>query len=654
MVSESEQGDTTAAGELFEPFVLGDVRLRNRVVFPAMLTNLATDDGFSTQRNVAFYAKRAGGGTGLIIVEATAVSPQGRASPNMLSIYDDRYAPNLSQLVGAIKGAGSCAFIQLTHAGRETSSALTGAVPVAPSAIPAEEGSEVPQELDVSGIEGVICDFVASARRAREAGFDGVQFCAGRGHLIQQFLSSASNRRSDDFGGEIWGRSRLLRDIVARTRTELGPDYPILVRLPSRSESRGGLGMDELQELARALEGVGASGIEVGHAAEFPMSLTRLTGPDGKVARASPAHDIKRVVGIAIIDEGNVRDLDEAAHIVRRGQADLVAVGRPLVADPELVAKATDEPGEPCPCIYNNVCRSGEPTRVIGCPANPTVGREMLAASPPHVVGGKKIVVVGAGLVGLQVAYLAAKLGFHVTLHEESGLLGGLLALRARIPAQTNNYRIVDYLSRALVRLNVRLKLNSTPTPEKLLAGRPYAVFITRRGPLLNPDIDGLGNIRAVDPAETLAGEVRVGDKVCVIGGGLLAAEVAYFLAQRKKTVTLLNQRHVCYGYDRNLRERNLAAFREMEGCFIDDVKHIGIDIYGELTAVAGGNTRKVIADTIVLACGYETADDRYGSLEKALKRFYPVGDAYESVILTDLVYQATQTVFDLAAECAR
>ena len=653
-MSESEQADTAAVDELFEPFVLGGVRLRNRVVFPAMLTNFATNEGFATPRNVAFYARRANGGTGLIIVEPTAVSPQGRASPNMLSLYDDRCVPNLSQLVDAIKGAGSSAFIQLTHAGRETNSALIGAVPVARSAIGAQDCPEVPQELDVEGIEGVICDFVASTRRAREAGFDGVQFCAGRGHLIQQFLSSASNRRSDDFGGEIWGRSRLLRDIVSRTRAELGPDYPILVRLPSQSESRGGLSTDELQELARALEGVGASGIEVGHAAEFPMSLTRLTGPDGKVARASPAHDIKRVVGIVVIDEGNVRDLDEAALIIRRGQADLVAVGRPLVADPDLVAKATAEPGEPCPCIYNNVCCSGEPTRVVSCPANPTVGREMLAASPPRVIGGKKIVVVGAGLVGLQVAYLAAKLGFHVTLYEESGLLGGLLALRARIPAQTNNYRIVDYLSRALVRLNVRLKLNSTPLPEKLLAETPYAVFITRRGQLLNPGISGLSNIRAVDPAETLTGEIQVADKVCVIGGGLLAAEVAYFLAQRRKTVTLLNQHHLCYGYDRNLRKRNLAAFREMEGRFIDDVKDIEINIYGELTVVAGARTHKVIADTIVLACGYETADDRYGDLEKTLERFYPVGDAYESVILTDLVYQATQTVFDLAAECAR
>jgi hypothetical protein len=359
---------------------------------------------------------------------------------------------------------------------------------------------------------------------------------------------------------------------------------------------------------------------------------------------------VKQNVSIPVIDEGSVRDLNEAAEIIRRGYADLVALGRPLVTDPDLVVKATTGPAELRPCIYDNACRGGRTMSMMWCPANPSVGREQLYAQARRASGQRKVVIVGAGLAGLQAACLAARLGFQVTLHEESGLLGGLLALRARIPAQSDNYRIVDYLSRLLVHLPVRLRLHSAPAADRILAETPYAVFVTRRGALIRPEVAGLDNVRAVDPMNILAGEVEVGQKVCVIGGGLLGAEMAYFLAHRGKTVTLLDLVGTCEGWDRKLQERTLRAFAEMDGKVVDRPERIEINTYGELIAVAEGRTLKVLTDTIVLAQGYQNADDRYKSLQKGVDRLYPIGDAYESMALTGMVYRATQTVLDLTA----
>jgi 2,4-dienoyl-CoA reductase-like NADH-dependent reductase (Old Yellow Enzyme family) len=555
--------------------------------------------------------------------------------------------------VDAVRQGGARVFIQLTHAGREADPKVIGRTPVAPSAVAGENFETPPEALGVEEIERIIGDFVQAAVRAKGAGFDGVELCADRGDLVQQFLGEMSNRRTDDWGGNLAGRSRFLREIMRRITEALGSDYPVVVRLPSRNELMGGIVLAELRELARMMESLGTWAVEVGQTVDFPLSMTRLVAPDGRVARGSPARDIKQVISIPVIDEGNVRDLAEAVEIIRRGQADLVALGRPLVADPELVAKATTPPGEQLPCIYNNVCRGGRSMPLMRCPSNPSVGREMAYARARRIATQRKITVVGGGLAGLHASCLAARLGFQVTLHVAGGLLGGLLSLRARIPAQSDNYRIVDYLSRMLVRLNVRLRVRSTPTPERLLSEAPHAVFVTRRGAPLRPDIAGLDNVRAMDPAEVLAGEVQVGQKVCVIGGGLLAAETAYFLAHRAKEVILLVLPGTCEGWDRKLRDRNLRAFREMEGKVIDKPTQMEINGYGEISVQSGGRTTKVLTDTIVLAHGYEKADDRYRSLADSMERFYPIGDAYEAMALTDMVYLGTQAVLDLAAEDA-
>jgi len=635
---------------LLEPFTHEGLTLPNRVVFPAMLTNFGSPEGLVTQQSMGFYEARARGGVGLIIVEATAVSAQGRGSANMLLLDRDACVEGLSRLVNMVKQAGSRVFIQLTHAGREADPRYVGGVPMAPSPLAGETFGVQPRELTPDDIEQILSDFVAAARRAREAGFDAVEFCGDRDDLIQQFLSPVSNHRDDEYGGSLEGRWRFLHKLLSRAREALGPDYPLLVRLPSRSEVLGGLGMNELLELAKSLEGFHLWAVEVGQAGDFPLNMTRLVADDGRVARGSPAREVKRVLSCPVIDEGNVRDVTEAAEILRRGYADLVAMGRPLITDPDLVSKATTSGVEVRPCIYNNVCRGGGAMPVMRCPANPTVGREQIYQLARRAGAQRKVVVLGGGLAGLHIACLAARLGFLVTLHEPSSLLGGLLALRARIPAQSDNYRIVDYLSRTIVRLNIKLRLRSWPAPERIQAENPYAVFVARRGTLLKPDIVGLDNVRPVDPTELLSGEVQVGQKVCVVGGGLLAAEIAYFLAHRDKTVTLLHLPGTCEGWDRKLRDRNMRAFGEMEGETVENPTAIEINNYGEVSAIVDGRTRKILTDTIVLAHGYETADDRYRSLQGTLERFYPVGDAYESMVLTELVYRGTRAVLDLVA----
>jgi len=644
-----EEAEAKPFAKLAESIRIGEVDVRNRIVLPAMATGFGSSEGFLTERCIAYYLERARGGVGLIIVEPAAVAPAGRHIANTPLLNDDKFTQMHQRLCEVLHVEGVKLFVQLMHAGRKTSSRLTGMKPVAPSSRADRDFGEKPVALKTEEIAEIVDSFVAAAVRAHQAGYDGVELVASGGFLLHQFLSRDSNRRKDNYGGDLVARARVLTDIVAGIRAA-APTLAVSVRMGPGRKKDYHLPMDELLEVARLSAGAGASCIDVALGAEMLPRTDRVPiASPGQVQRpVEPV--VKGAVTVPVIGGGGIFDLRVAEQLVKNGRVDMVALGRPIVTDPQLPTKIfSSRVAALRPCIHCNVCLSRLSDPTMSCPANPMVGREQLFWLARRGAG-HHVVVVGAGLAGLWTCMAAAELGYTVELFEEGSILGNLLAVRSRVPGQTDNYALVDYLSRELQTLGVKFHLRRKVTLRDVLDQRPDVVFVTRIGEIQVPEIDGLSNVQTLDPVTVLSGEPTMGDKVVLLGGGLMGAELAYYLAKRGKHVTLLEERsRVASDTHPELRQHIIAALREMDCPVHVGVHDLQVNVYGELTAQHEKRTLRLLVDTVILAGNYETCDNTLRELEGKVKEVHFIGDAYETAELTKLVYQATGILADLA-----
>ncbi|KUO71544.1 MAG: hypothetical protein APF81_11255 [Desulfosporosinus sp. BRH_c37] len=324
---------------LFQPLLVKRVELKNRLVMAPMATRFATFGGEVTDRLISYYSVRARGGVGLVTVEGATVSPEGRGWKNNLGIYDDKFLPGLRQLADAIHQEGAKAAIQIFHAGRKAPVGIIGQQPVGPSPIPCTKG-EVPKELSLAEIRRLIDNFGDAALRAKRAGFDIVNLHMAHGYILQQFLSPLSNKRRDIYGENTAGRVRLIVEIVAKIRELNGDDYPLFCRLTVDESSSSGLDLEESQKIASILEKAGADLIDVsaGGPEAQHMIIQPMTEPRGCLVHL--AEGIKQVVSIPVSVVGRINNPRLANEILSRKQADLIVMGRPLIADQELPIKA--------------------------------------------------------------------------------------------------------------------------------------------------------------------------------------------------------------------------------------------------------------------------------------------------------------------------
>ncbi len=635
--------------KLSEPFALGARTLRNRVVFPAMATGFASPDGYLTERCVSYYLERARGGAGLIIVEPVAVSPDGCPARNTPILDDDKHVAMHARLCDLLHVEGAAVFVQLVHAGRKTSQHITGTTPVAPTAAADPDFGEMPVELTPEHIDALVQAFVASGMRAQAAGYDGVEVLASGGYLINQFLSADSNGRRDEWGGDLEHRVKFLTQLVQGIRAA-APGLAISVRLGPGQRGVCELSLDDLLMTAAHAATAGAICLNVAAGAEMlPRTDSVPIASPGQVKQ--PVEPVLRgVVNVAVIGGGGLHDLRRAEALVAEGKIDLVSIGRGIITDPQLPAKALGgRAADVRPCIHCNVCLARPQNPMMMCPANPAVGREQLFWLARRGAG-RHLVVLGAGLAGLWTAAVAAELGYTVELYENGSVLGNLLALRSRIPGQTENYRIVDFLSRELHTLGVKVHLRRRISARDVLDRRPDAVFVTRIGDNQETDVRGLGNVQVLDPLTVLSSEPAMGDKVVLLGGGLMGAEIAYYLAKRDKKVTILEERaRVAGDTHPELRQHILAALREMNCPVYVGVHNIQVNVYGELTAQLDRRTLRIPVDTVVVAGNYQRWDGSFRELEGKVREVRFIGDAYETMELTRLVYEATGALVDLA-----
>jgi 2,4-dienoyl-CoA reductase-like NADH-dependent reductase (Old Yellow Enzyme family) len=346
---------------LFTPVRIGSLEVPNRFVRSATHDYMADDEGFVTGRQVELYRRLAEGEVGLIISGHAYVQPSGKASPKQMAVFDDRFVEGLGRIAAAVHAYPSKVVLQIAHAGRQTKTKLCGCVPVSPSPVSDPESKVMPRELSAEEIRALIADFVAAAVRAKRAGFDGVQLHAAHGYLISSFLSPHTNRRTDEWGGTVENRARVLLEVLRGVKSACGRDFPVLVKLNSTDFLEGGLTVDDAVRVARLLDGDGIDGIEVsGGMAEAKKGSIwpGLRREEDEGYFVENAARIKKAVRVPVFGLGGIRTLAAAERMVASGRVDLVSLSRPLIRDPFLVKHFREGAAAKSECISCNKCHS--------------------------------------------------------------------------------------------------------------------------------------------------------------------------------------------------------------------------------------------------------------------------------------------------------
>lgn len=621
--------------KLFSPIQVGGQRLANRVIMPSMGSNLADGQGRVTQAMIDYYRARAEGGPGLIVVEAACVHPSGRVIDRNFMATDDEAVEGMFRLAAAIQEKGVKAILQLIHGGRNSHPRLVGEA-LAPSALRGPTSHTTPRAMTVIEIEAMVEAFARAARRALAAGFDGVEVHAAHEYLVHEFLSPYCNKRQDAYGGDLERRCRFAREVAQAVRRAIGTEAILSFRLSGDDHVSGGLEPAQAAEIAGLLQEDGVDLLSItGGVYETPHMVVPPT-PSPWGTHLAAARVVKQVVRVPVAGVGRIRSAAEAEKAL--DGLDLVAVGRAFLADPFWLRNAAQgREAFSRPCIG---CNQGCIDRVlqgapISCVANPWVGLESQFAAQQPAAEPATVVVVGAGLAGLEAARTLGELGHRVVLFEASEALGGQLRLAALPPGKEEFQGLVDYYAQALGELDtVELRLGSKATVAAVCEIKPQAVVIATGSEPMLPDLPGVSEAPLVTAREVLSGQAAVGQRVAVLGGGNLGSEVAHFLAQRGHEVCII-ELGLGIGNDlgparRYYLRRELMKYKvrryvraKVRRLFADRVSflHTQPDGTRELTFVEP-------LDTFVSAMGAKPNEKLFLALEPKVEAIYLIGDA--------------------------
>lgn len=506
---------------LLAPLDLGHVVLPNRVLMGSMHTNLEETGDWN--RVAEFYATRARGGVGLMVTGGMAPNREGGVFPGAAGLFTPQDIAHHRLVTERVHDAGGRIAMQILHAGRYA----YGAECVSASAVKSPISPFAPRELDAEGIEKQIADIATAAARAREAGYDGVEVMGSEGYFLNQFLVRHVNRRSDDWGGSYENRMRLPVEVMRRVRAAVGADFIVIFRISLIDLIPEGSTWDEVVALAKAIEAAGATMLNTGigwHEARVPTIATSVP----RAAFSWLTARLRPEVGIPVITSNRINTPQVAEGILAAGEADMISMARPFLADPDFVAKAASgRAAEIAPCIgCNQACLdhtfSG---KISSCLVNPRAGHETeLVLTPTE--SPKRIAVVGAGPAGMACAIAAAERGHAVKLFEKDAEIGGQLRLARTIPGKEEFIGLTDWFATMLSRAGVSLRLNTEATVASL-GGFDEVVIATGVTPR-RPGIPG--EELAVSYAELLSGKAVAGPRVAVIGAGGIGFDVAEFL----------------------------------------------------------------------------------------------------------------------------
>ncbi len=616
--------------KVFEPITIAGLTLPNRLLLAPVKTAFGDMEGKVTDRLIDYYQRRARGGVGTIIVEPLYVAHAGKEHPRQLGIDSDDKIEGLQKLVAAIHSAGAKAIAHLNHAGRAANPKATGCAPEAPSDMLCPSTGARAKALAETRIREIIEEFVSASRRVLESGFDGVEIQCGLGYLLAQFLSPLTNHRDDGYGGSTEKRERFVREVVGAMRESMGPDHPLIARISATEQVEGGLGLEDGQTFSERLAdwGIAAVHVVTGSACDTPpWYFQHMSLPEGK--NEEFAARIRAGLGIPVIVAGRLGDPERILSLLVEEQADMVALGRPLIADPDLPRKMREGNKDAimrCGSCLQGCLANVKAGKGLACLVNPEVGHESEIEEP--VQTPRNIVVIGGGPAGLTSAIVARRRGHRVTLLER-GELGGQFALSCRAPGKA----AMEKPLRSLVNLaqisGADIRTGVEATADEVMDLAPEAVIVATGAKPIIPEIPGLKEV--VTGMDILRNGNEVGQRILVLGGGYVGIEVAEFLASKGKEVEVVEILDDV-ARDMEMITRKLTMMR---------LSKLPIKIRTETTLVRMDKGKAVVKDktgerdlgffdTVVVAVGTHSQDDLSKLLGERGLEVYLVGDARE------------------------
>jgi 2,4-dienoyl-CoA reductase-like NADH-dependent reductase (Old Yellow Enzyme family)/thioredoxin reductase len=617
---------------LFSSVTINGMTLKNRAVMPPMGTGYGNPDSTVSDRLVAYLARRAQGGTGLIITEVCAVDPRGKGFPNEIGIWSDAFIPGLARIPEALHSFGAKAALQLHHAGRETFEDAIGTIPEAPSAIPSVILGQPCEAMSLERIAQVVEAFASAAGRAKTAGFDAVELHGAHGYLLNQFLSPFSNQRDDKYGGSDENRARFVLEIIAAVRKKAGNDFPVWIRVSADELVRGGYDLSFMQKFAPLMVSAGVDAIHcsVGvYSTPGGLSIASMdTEPGFNLFRARA---LKDVVNVPVIGVGRINNPELADQAIARGDADLISFGRQHLTDPDFINKVRDAALDDIrwctACNQGCIERLSFEMKSATCSFNPECGGEHKGQAP-KAKPSRRVWVIGAGPAGLSAAMAASARGHKVEVFEKEEKPGGQLLSASQPPHKSAFKDWVIWSLRQLKKSSTPVHCQNLISKEKIKQHMPEAVILACGAYPVTLPIPGLDSEKVVDARDVLTGKVELKSPAVVLGAGYVGMETADYLLSKGIPVTVLEMQAfppvgklTAHGYWLHKRIKSAG------GRLVFGAQVTGIEA-GNVRYRQGDTERMEHAAMIVTAMGAKSDNSLEDVLKELIIPYIIVGDA--------------------------
>lgn len=636
---------------LYQPIKIGSVTLKNRLISAPSSQGDIENDGTLSLHNIAYYARKAKGGCALVTVGDGIVHPSGQDHPKQVYLYTDRCLPSLVRCAEEIHKYNCLASYELSHGGIVCNPEfINGERPWGPSEVPVSIGFQTDhavqiyaRELTLEMMEELADAYAAAAARVKKAGFDMVMVHAAHGWLIGQFFTPAVNKRTDEFGGSIENRCRFAIMVLKKVRQAVGKDFPIDFRINGDDGIENGLTIEECVEICKVLEPY-VDAFHVSASVHYDAMLqdymqSPMYEPHGHLLPLAAA--VKKAVKKPVAAVGGFSDLEMMEQAVAEGSADIIAMGRQLLADPDIVKKgAQGREDQVRRCLRCATCQSGRFMRgTARCAINPEMGREYECQFLSLPVEKKKYLIAGGGPGGMEAAIIAARRGHKVTLYEKSQKLGGALNFAENVDFKADLYHLARAMEAELRSLPVEIKLGTELTPEIAVAENADILVCAVGADEIYPPFPGVDRENVYMASEVDAGTAQLGEKVVVVGGGLVGCETALHLARQGKDVTIVEMApRVCgdanFRYSRTIPKE----IRKWNVKTAVDTSCSAIESNGVRVQSKDGKEYLIEADSVVLSVGMRSRTAQAEALRFCAPEYVAIGNCVRPGIVQNAI----------------